>query len=689
MPNHLVSSTSPYLKQHQDNPVDWYPWGDEAIQRAQKENKPIFLSIGYAACHWCHVMAHESFENPYTAQILNENFICIKVDREERPDLDDIYMQAVVLLTGQGGWPLSVFLKPDMKPFYGGTYFPPSPRFGMPSFKQVLQGIINAWDTNPDGIKKNANVITEAIKSQQSESITGSIPPNLDDVTRRLINTYDWKNGGWGGPPKFPQPMLIEFLIQRALSGDQTAYKLVVHALENMSLGGLFDLVGGGFHRYSTDSRWLIPHFEKMLYDNAHLALTYTHGYALTKNPYFRWVAEKTLNFIQRELSHLQGGFFASLDADTPEGEGRYYSWTIATLRDILSNEETNWLRRNTSLMNTGNFEDGLNVLQLNLPIHEIAEKDKMSVEEAINHLELILSKLHASRLKRTPPKADTKIIASWNALAITAFAQAGRLFSNDKYLETARAAGNFILNNLITADGYLMRNWNEDVASQPGTLADYAGTILALRQLYEIDFSPKYYQNMLMIQQNLQTAFSTEGPFYTDTAQNVPHLILQPSNLQDSVTPSGNALACHVHWLLYQLSADITHFDRVTDMLNNLGKMVTQHPHSFGYWLQIAVLAAHPAQQIVLVSPNDITSLSQFIYQIHNVFNPYTVVAAKTNQNQSKYQIPSICQGRYPVDGKPTAFLCENFTCHLPIMEIETFKKKLSAKLSPKRLDN
>ncbi len=689
MPNHLVSSTSPYLKQHQDNPVDWYPWGDEAIQRAQKENKPIFLSIGYAACHWCHVMAHESFENPDTAQILNENFICIKVDREERPDLDDIYMQAVVLLTGQGGWPLSVFLKPDLKPFYGGTYFPPSPRFGMPSFKQVLQGIINAWDTNPDGINKNANVITEAIQSQQSQSITGSIPPNLDDVTRQLINTYDWKNGGWGGPPKFPQPMLIEFLIQRALSGDQTASKLVVHALENMSLGGLFDLVGGGFHRYSTDSRWLIPHFEKMLYDNAQLALTYTHGYALTKNPYFRWVAEKTLNFIQRELRHLQGGFFASLDADTPEGEGRYYSWTIVALQEILSDEETAWLRRNTSLMNTGNFEDGLNVLQLNRPIHEIAQKNKMSVKETLNHLELILSKLHASRLQRTPPKADTKIIASWNALAITAFAQAARLFSNKQYLETARAAGNFILNNLITADGHLMRNWNEDVASQPGTLADYAGTILALHQLYEIDFSPNYYQTMLIIHHRMVDSFTNNGEYYNDAAHDVPHLILKPSNLQDSVTPSGNVMACQVHWLLYQLGADITHFDRVTDMLNNLEKMVTQHPHSFGYWLQIAVLAAHPAQQIVLVSPNDITSLSQFIYQIHNVFNPYTVVAAKTNQNQSKYQIPSICQGRYPVDGKPTAFLCENFTCHLPIMEIETFKKKLSAKLSPKRLDN
>jgi uncharacterized protein YyaL (SSP411 family) len=679
MPNHLVESTSPYLKQHQDNPVDWYPWGDEAIQKAKKENKPIFLSIGYAACHWCHVMAHESFEDPQIAQMLNDNFIAIKVDREERPDLDDIYMQAVVMLTGQGGWPLSIFLTPELKPFYGGTYFPPEPRYNMPSFTQILDGISNAWQTKTEGINKNAEIITESLQSQQGQSIKGALLPDLDVATQKLIDTYDWKKGGWGTAPKFPQPMLIEFLIQRAFSGDKQAYELVEHALEHLSMGGLYDLVGGGFHRYSTDASWLIPHFEKMLYDNAQLALAFIHGYALTKNPYFRWIAEQTLDFIQRELTDNQGGFYASLDADTPDGEGRYYSWRMEDLKEVLSGEEFSWLNENINIRETGNFEDGLNVLQLKKPISKIAEIQNMSKETFINHLGPILIKLRSVRNQRPRPKADTKIITEWNALAITAFAQAGRQFNNQEYLQTARSAGHFILEHLNTEDGHLKRNWSQGQASQPGTLADYAGTILTLHQLYEINFSPKLYEAMQTISQSMQTAFASGAIFYNDTAQDVPHLILQPSSLQDSVTPSGNAMACHSHWLLYQFEGAPKHNQRITDMLLNLGEMMTEHPHSFGYWLKMADLAAHPTQQIALISPDDITQLTPFIDQIHRNFNPYMVVAAKTNQNQSESGIPAICLHRAPLDNKPSAFICENFTCHLPITDIEDFKKEIN----------
>ena len=683
MPNHLAGSTSPYLKQHQDNPVDWYPWGDEAIQKARYNNKPIFLSIGYAACHWCHVMAHESFEDSEIAQILNQHFVCIKVDREERPDLDDIYMQAVVLLTGQGGWPLSVFLIPDLKPFYGGTYFPPSPRFGMPSFNQILKGIINAWETNPDGISQNANSITAAVQSQQGQSISGEKLPDLDAAVNILIRSYDWENGGWGDAPKFPQPMLIEFLIQRAFSGDQTAYKVIEHALEHLSKGGLYDLVGGGFHRYSTDSKWLIPHFEKMLYDNAQLALIFTHDYALTGNKYFRWIAEHTLNFIQRELTHPQGGFYASLDADTPEGEGLYYSWRIESLQEILSHPEFTWLRQNTNLSDTGNFKDNLNVLQLSRPIHEIAENENTSIEETIRRLEQILSKLHAVRKKRTRPNTDTKIITEWNALAITAFAQAGQLFSNDKYLAAALTAGNFILENLLIQDGHLKRNWSHGLASQPATLADYAGTILALHQLYEINFSPKYYETMRIIYQNMHTTFASDSPFYYDTGKNVPHLILQPSNLQENVAPSGNALACHAHWLLYQFESVSSHLGRLTAMLKNLGDWITAHPHRFGYWLQLANLSTHAAQQIVLVSPDDMMQLSPFIRQIHQTYNPFRVVAAKTIQNSPDNGIPNICKQRSFIEGKPTAYICENFTCQLPVTDISAFKNVIQRPLS------
>ena len=678
MPNHLSTSTSPYLKQHRDNPVDWYPWGEEAIRRAKADNKPIFLSIGYAACHWCHVMAHESFEDPQTANILNRNFICIKVDREERPDLDDIYMQAVVLIAGRGGWPLSVFLKPDLKPFYGGTYFPPFPRFGMPSFKQILQGIINAWRTNPDGISKNAKTIIEAVETQQGHFISGTKLPDLDATVKKLFKTYDWEYGGWSQAPKFPQPMLIEFLIQRALNGDFKAKELVEHNLNQLSRGGLFDLVGGGFHRYSTDRYWLIPHFEKMLYDNAQLALAFVHGYALTGNPVYRWIAEKTLDFICTEMTHPLGGFFASLDADTPDGEGRYYSWSISSLRETLSDQEYTWLEKKFNLTTNGNFESGMNVLQLDQSIHKIANTDKVSVKETIQHLELILKKLHEARSKRTPPNIDTKIISTWNALTINAFVQAGRIFNNPEYIKTAQKAGDFILKNLISENGHIMRNWNEGFANQPGTLSDIAGTILAFYQLYELSLSPKYYQALKKLHQSMHSDFSTEGVFYNDVAKHVPNMVLRPSKLQDSVTPSGNALACHVHWLLYQLDMEPSHDEKMISMLRNIGDEVTEHPHSFGYWLQIADLSAQNVQQIVLVTSDDGSSILDFTKEIHKSYNPFRVVAAKYGPKSQENDIPTICQNRTMINGKSTAYICEDFTCQLPITDFNTFKNAI-----------
>jgi uncharacterized protein YyaL (SSP411 family) len=348
-------------------------------------------------------------------------------------------------------------------------------------------------------------------------------------------------------------------------------------------------------------------------------------------------------------------------------------------LKEVLSSEEFSWLNEISNLTEAGNFENGLNVLQLRKPISQIAELQNLSKEAFINHLEPILIKLRSVRNQRTRPKADTKIITDWNALAIIAFVQAGRLLDNKEYLQTARSASNFILENLNTEDGHLMRNWSQGQASQPGTLADYAGTILALHQLYEIDFSPKLYEVMQTISQTMQKTFESESVFYNDTAQDVPHLILQPSNLQDSVTPSGNAMACHSHWLLYQFENTPKHKQHFIDMLLNLGEMITEHPHSFGYWLKMADLAAHPTQQIALVSPDDITQLKPFITHIHQTFSPYTIVAAKTNQNQSESAAPAFCLHRSPQDNKPSAFICENFTCHLPITDIEDFKKEIN----------
>jgi uncharacterized protein YyaL (SSP411 family) len=625
-------------------------------------------------------MAHESFEDPQIAEILNENFISIKVDREERPDLDDIYMQAVVLLTGRGGWPMSVFLTPDLQPFYGGTYFPPLPQFNLPSFRQVLRSVIDAWKNKSENLKRNGEILTEAILSQQKLPDASMSFPDLNASANRLISSYDWHYGGWGQAPKFPQPMLIEFLIQRGFRGDDSAYRLVKHYLEHLAMGGMYDLVGGGFHRYSTDSRWLIPHFEKMLYDNAQLALAFTHGFALTGEVTFKWVAEKTLNFIQCELAHPDGGFYASLDADSPAGEGRFYSWRLDNLKEILTQDEYSWLARVMDLSQRGNFEEGLNVLQLKHPLPELAEKLNITSAEFITALEPILTKLGDHRQKRIPPNTDDKIITSWNALAVVAFAQAGRIFKNEVYIEAAQSAIDFILKNLIMQDGRIMRTWNQGKANHRGTLEDYAGLILALHQLYEVDFSVETFRKMLTIYQNMQAAFSAENAMYNDTAQDVPHLILQPRNVQDNATPSGNALACHVHWLLNQLEGTPEHAEYISKALSRFSEMMQQHPTSFGYWLKVADLLSHPTQQVALISPANLTDISPFIRIYHQNYNPYRVIAVKTQQEDYPAKGPRLSQNRPVVEGKTTAYICQDFTCKLPITDIEDFKKTLSS---------
>ena len=680
MPNHLANETSPYLRQHKDNPVNWYPWGDSAISQAKELKKPIFLSIGYAACHWCHVMAHESFEDPTIAEILNQNFICIKLDREERPDLDDIYMQAVVLMTGRGGWPMSIFLTPNLQPFYGGTYFPPIPQFNLPSFRQLLFSIIDVWNNKRDNLQHSAEQLTQAMLNQQILPKSSRSFPDLDASTNRLLSDYDWNNGGWGHAPKFPQPMLLEFLIQRSFCGDKNAYHLVEHYLEHLAMGGMFDLVGGGFHRYSTDSRWLIPHFEKMLYDNAQLALAFTHGFALTGNATFKWVAEKTLAFIQREMTHPKGGFYASLDADSPTGEGRFYSWKFKTLKEVLTPDELSWLISVMDLSQEGNFEEGLNVLQLKYPLPALAEKLNQTPSSFIATIEPILNKLHDHRLRRIPPETDDKIITSWNALAVIAFAQASRIFGKSAYIEAAELAIDFLLTNLITEDGFILRSWNQGRSNQPGALEDYAALILALYQVYEINFEAEIYRKMLSFYQKMQTVFLSDGALYDDASQHVPHLILRPRNIQDNATPSGNALACHVHWLLDQLEGFPGHAKNWNTALSQLSEVIQQYPTSFGYWLTVADLVAHPTQQIALISPDNLYDLAPFISQYHQSDNPYKVIAIKTRHEEKTEEGPKLCQNRPTIDGKATAYICQDFTCQLPITELEVFKQTLSA---------
>jgi uncharacterized protein len=678
MPNRLTTESSPYLLQHKDNPVDWYPWNDAALSRARQENKPIFLSIGYSACHWCHVMAHESFEDPHTAQILNENFINIKVDREERPDIDDIYMQAVVLLTGQGGWPLSVFLTPDLKPFYGGTYFPPRPRHGLPAFTQVLLSIIETWHNQPQSISNNAEILTSAIQKQQVLQAQPEEQLDLPAIVDRLAAAYDWDTGGWGHTPKFPQPMLIEFLIQQALIGNQKAFEIADHLLDQMAHGGMYDVVGGGFHRYSTDAHWLIPHFEKMLYDNAQLALVYLHAYALTGKVTFFDVTKKTLDFIQREMADSAGGFYASIDADTPEGEGRYYAWQMHELGEVLSPIELRLLEEHMEISAQGNFEHGLNILQYKRSTTDSPSELYQAEEHQSAGFQKVLDKLRAARAKRTPPGKDRKVITEWNAMAIRAFAEAGILLNRPDYLIKAEESAQFILHNLITPDGKLCRTWQNGKASQPPTLADYAGLIAALNAVYNIAFDLQYIQSIRMLFEHIQNNYGSQDALYFDAAADVGNLIVRPRNLQDNAIPSGNAMAAYAHWLIANYDHDPAHIDQAQQMLSQVGKLASAYPTSFGFWLQVAGLSTQATQQIALISDKGLPSLIPFLSIYRKAYRPFSIIAARYADHHGKSGLPAILDDRPTLKGIPTAYVCHGFICRNPVVDISEFKEQL-----------
>jgi len=682
MPNHLVNETSPYLRQHQHNPVDWYPWGEPAITRARAENKPIFLSIGYSACHWCHVMAHESFEAPEIANILNQHFISIKVDREERPDLDDVYMQAVVMMTGQGGWPMSVFLTPALEPFFGGTYFPPEPRYGMPSFRQVLLSVASAWLEKSKEIANSAQQITESIKSQFAKGAKSKEDFNFKQIIETLNQSYDWQYGGWGNAPKFPPAMLIEFLLQQAWQGDQQSTQMATHLLNRMALGGMYDLVGGGFHRYSVDLQWLVPHFEKMLYDNALLALAYLHGFAISGNPNFGKVAISTLEFIRDELTAPGGGFYSSLDADTPQGEGRFYTWRLTTLKSSLSESEFDLLERTMVISPQGNFEEGLNIIRLKDDINHLADEMELSFESLYAKLEPLLKKLSEQRAKRQTPEKDTKIIVSWNTLAIRAFINAGLLLGREDFISIGRHALDFILEEMVNSNGQLNRVWHEGKANQPGTLSDYAGLILSCHALYEVDFSPQIYETMKDLFGQLQTQFAPDKIYYYDSSSDIEHLIARPSSLQDNAIPSGNALVANVYWLFWNYENDNKDQEQIEEMLGGIAGDANHNPNHFGYWLQIADRHHQKTSQIALVTENSLPALQPFLNRYHRTYHPNSVIAVNHAEINNESDLPNLLEGRTPVQNQPTAYVCQSFTCFAPVTNVEEFGKRISRRI-------
>jgi len=679
MPNRLAQETSPYLLQHADNPVDWFPWGPDALARATLLDRPIFLSIGYAACHWCHVMARESFEDERTARYLNERFVPVKVDREERPDLDQVYMAAVQSMTGSGGWPMSVFLTPDGRPFYGGTYFPDEPRHGMPSFRQVLDGVDRAWCEQRDQVEEAGTRLVAGLIAQQqgygAPDDPAPTPGLLDAATAAIAAAFDAGTGGWGGAPKFPQPMTIEYLLRRHLAtGDDRALAIARRALDAMADGGVRDQLGGGFHRYSTDARWLVPHFEQMLYDNAQLARVYTHAWALTGDARYRAVATETLDYMARELTTADGAFAASQDADTDHVEGLTFTWRATEIREILGAAAL--FSTAYGVTDEGNWEGGT-ILSRVRDDQALAEAYGLMVDEVAASLADARARLLDRRGQRAQPARDDKALAAWNGLAIAAFADAGRMFEASGYVAAAVRAAEAIVSGLLASDGVLGRSWKDDRASGNGVLEDYADLAEGLLALYEATFDERWFTTAVALMERVLARFADPDGGFFDTADDHERLVARPRDLQDNAVPSGNAMATTVLLRLAALTGDGRYREAAERSMRTVTEFVARYPTGFAGWLSAMDFALAPVVEIAIVGGADDPATRALPAVATEGFRPNQVLAVSPEPTGSA--IP-LLRDRLAIDGAPTAYVCRGFACRLPVTDAATFRAELAS---------
>ena len=665
MPNHLANETSPYLLQHADNPVDWYPWGEEALAKAKAEDKPIFLSIGYSACHWCHVMAHESFEDEQVAAILNEHFVSIKVDREERPDLDRIYMSAVQAMTGHGGWPMSVFLTPDGQPFYGGTYFPPTPRYGMPSFTQVLTAITDGWQNRRHELVASGQRLVEALKQQSAIGESVKRESVMGAAFETLWRGFDRVHGGWGDAPKFPQPMALEFLLRHYhTTNDPLALKMVTQTLEAMARGGMYDQLGGGFHRYSVDNHWLVPHFEKMLYDNAQLARVYLHAWQVTGEPFFRTIAEETLDYVIREMTDPAGGFYSTQDADSEGEEGRFFLWTPTEIREILGVEAEAFMAA-YGVTEAGNFE-GRNILEF---VWHTGQRPELAEARR---------KLFAARERRVHPGRDEKVLTSWNGLMLAAFAEAARALGRDNYRQVAGRNADFLLHELRNSEGHLWHTWKAGVAKINGYLEDYTHLIEGLLELYQTTFEPRWYQAAHELAEVMIAHFSApEGGFF-DTSDDHETLIIRPRELQDNAVPSGNAMAAFVLLRLAGLAVEPRYVELAHRSLEPMQPLLARYPLGFAQWLIALDYALSHPREIALVGDLEAPDTRALLDACTAGYRPHQIVALGAPDAKSS-AVP-LLQDRSQVEGRATAYVCVDFTCHPPVTDPAALKAWLKS---------
>ena len=683
MPNHLTNANSPYLLQHAHNPVDWHPWGDEALAKAKAENKPIFLSIGYAACHWCHVMAHESFEDPNTAALMNEHFINIKVDREERPDIDAIYMQAVVAMTGSGGWPMSVFLTPDLKPFFAGTYFPPTRRYNMPAFTDVLTSVSNAWQNKKDEIERVGNQLKEYLQSAaQSAQISAPITrEELRQCADSLLNAYDWGYGGWGEAPKFPQPMALEFLLRQSIRDEESKHlKAARHALNAMARGGMYDVVGGGFARYSVDNFWRVPHFEKMLYDNALLALVYLRAWQITKNDFFKQIVIETLDFVAREMTHPDGGFYSSLDADSEGKEGKFYVWTQEEIRAILK-DDSEFFEAAYGISARGNWE-GVTILQRALDDANLAARFKLDPQTVRAQLADSRLRLLSARGERIRPNTDDKILASWNGLMLHAFAEAARVLDDEgkakTYLQIATRNAEFLL-SAMRPQGHLRRAWRDGKTTDAVFLEDYAALIIGLIELYQTDFDNKWFVEAMGLAEEMIQRFSESanqrGGFF-DTPNDGETLLVRPRDIQDNATPSGSALACEALLKLAAFTDNGNYRDIAEGALAQISDMMMKYPLGFARWLSAADFARENSKQIAVVYEAWGEQFESLIEVIRSEYRPHAIVSASVFPPAP--DSPALLKDKPLLNGAATVYVCEGFVCKQPVHSPDELSKQL-----------
>jgi uncharacterized protein YyaL (SSP411 family) len=664
------------LLQHANNPVDWFPWGSEALERAKAENKPILLSIGYAACHWCHVMEHESFEDPATAALMNERFVNIKVDREERPDLDGIYMQAVQAMTGHGGWPMTVFLTPDGVPFYGGTYFPREDRQGMPSFTRILNSVANAYASKPEQVERTAESVREMYDNATAATRSGGplTPDLLEGAYRGLARLYDETHGGFSGAPKFPQTMSLDFLLRySARRGVEHAEQMAVSSFRHMARGGIYDQVGGGFARYSVDAVWLVPHFEKMLYDNALLVRLGTHLWQATKDPEIRRVTEETVDWALREMRSPDGGFYSSYDADSEGHEGKFYIWTVDEFDAVLG-DDAPIMRAYWGVADGGNFE-GQTILSVTMERRALAARFRVTEQQVHETIARAKQALYEARKNRVWPGLDDKILASWNGLMVRGLAEAARAFRRTDYRDAAIESGAFLFRELVR-EGRVFRSYKNGQARIAGYLEDYAALGLAAIALYELTFDAVWLvRARSLAQATVRWFWSDEAGAFFDTASDHERLITRPRDVTDNATPSGASLAVELLLRVSELYDDRDARRRATYVIESLAPAITRYPTAFGHMLGNADVAIHGAIEVALVGAD---ASSELAAVVADDYLPSLVLAGTMAPIGNDSIV--LLKERAMRDDKPTAYVCRNFSCDEPTTDPRVLADQLTA---------